>query len=84
MDSPDKGLLEMNALHLDAFGRNKFQTGQPVSMSKDNLIIEHLEMRRVYSESSCFLGLAKFDSSENVWRAVKVLNSPLFSTYANS
>ena len=82
IEPPDKGLLEIKPYRLNAYSEKKFQTGQPVSATGDNLGVKSLEIRRMYSEDNCFLGLAKFDHLENAWRAVKVLQSPLYSDYS--
>tara|TARA_B100000530_G_scaffold210100_1_gene134487 strand:- start:1804 stop:2724 length:921 start_codon:yes stop_codon:yes gene_type:complete len=82
IDTPDRGLLQMKSFNVNTLLESKFQNGQALSFLNEPLEAAHLEVRRVYSEERCFLGLAKFDRSTNSWKPEKVLTKPLLSKYA--
>ena len=66
----------MKSFNVNTLLESKFQNGQALSFLNEPLDAAHLEVRRVYSEERCFLGLAKFDRSTNSWNPEKVLTKP--------
>ena len=80
----DSLLLGMKGAVVGESAERFLRNGHPVSLGYHGLYAGHLENYRLYSNDGRFLGVVRFDRSNNRWEPYKVFNIAEPSPYAPS
>ena len=84
IEPPDFALLSLPAITLAPPAEAPLRNGLPVAGHGIDPNARHLETRRAYAADGRFLGLVRFDRSQNQWRPEKLFTLPLPSQYASA